>query len=156
MAWIRARLMPESITCRKSRSILTIKKTGGLFDKPVLKENAQRYPIYLLMMLKAGIFPAFFNTCILYQTTGIFRRDLKTQGQRIYNIWENICWKESQLLKEYTKRTVMISAIRIHWPSFSFDCNFRLTVFAVYRRHIAEGRIRKLRYSYFFAILSLF
>lgn len=59
MAWIRARLMPESITCRKSRSILTIKKTGGLFDKPVLKENAQRYPIYLLMMLKAGIFPAF-------------------------------------------------------------------------------------------------
>ena len=104
---------------------------------------------------KQVYFLLFFNTCILYQTTGIFRRDLKTQGQRIYNIWENICWKESQLLKEYTKRTVMISAIRIHWPSFSFDCNFRLTVFAVYRRHIAEGRIRKLRYSYFSKPLAL-
>ena len=58
--------MPESITCRKSRSILTIKKTGGLFDKPVLKENAQRYPIYLLMMLEAGIFPAFFSIPVSY------------------------------------------------------------------------------------------
>ena len=53
--------MPESITCRKSRNILTIKKTGGLFDRPVLKESAQRYHIYLVFMLKAGTFPAFFQ-----------------------------------------------------------------------------------------------